>query len=71
MSKRDNLLLVDDIIDSLKAILNFTKNKNYDDFVNDRMCRDAVIRNFEVIGEAANFISPYLKLIILKLNGEK
>ncbi len=62
MSKRDNLLLVDDIIDSLKAIINFTQNKTYNEFVDDRMRRDAVIRNFEIIGEAANYISPEFKL---------
>jgi uncharacterized protein with HEPN domain len=45
MSKRDDLLLVDDIIDSLKFIIAFTQNKTYDEFVNDRMCRNAVIRN--------------------------
>jgi uncharacterized protein with HEPN domain len=62
MSKRDNLLLADDIIDSLKAIMEFTQSKTYDDFINDRMCRDAVIRNFEVIGEASNYISPEFKI---------
>lgn len=62
MSKRDDLLLVDDIIDSLKAIISFTQNKTYDEFVNDRMCRDAVARNFGVWGEAANYISPEFKI---------
>lgn len=61
MSKREDLLLVDDIIDSLKAIMNFTANRTYDEFIFDRMCKDAVVRNFEVAGEAANYISPDFK----------
>ena len=55
-------MLVDDIIDSLKTIIEFTQSKTYDEFINDRMCRDAVIRNFEVIGEGANYISPEFKI---------
>ena len=47
MSNRDNLLLVDDIIDALKAIKDFTQNKTYEEFINDRMRRDAVIRNLK------------------------
>jgi uncharacterized protein with HEPN domain len=62
MSKRDNLLLADNIIDALKVILEFTQHKTYDEFVNDRMRRDAVIRNFEIIGEASNYISPEFKI---------
>ena len=34
----------------------FTKNKSYDDFVNDDLLFSAVARKFEIIGEAANRI---------------
>lgn len=61
MSKRDNALLVDDIINSFKAIQQYTKGMSYEDFLNNQMCIDAVIRNFEIIGEAVNFISPDFK----------
>ena len=54
MSKRTPLLLVGDIIDSGYKILDYTNNLSFDDFINDSKTIDAVIRNFEIIGEAAN-----------------
>jgi uncharacterized protein with HEPN domain len=54
MSKRDPNLLVEDIIDSGKKILEYTSNLTFDDFTKDRKTIDAVIRNFEIIREAAN-----------------
>lgn len=54
MSKRQPRLLVEDILESGNKILSYTKNLSYDQFVKDSMVVDAVIRNFEIIGEAAN-----------------
>ena len=61
MSKRDDLLLVDDIIASLKAIKQYNSGMSYEEFLNNRMCFDAVIRNFEIVGEASNQISEGFK----------
>jgi uncharacterized protein with HEPN domain len=57
MSKRTPDLLIQDIIESAQKILEYTKGLAYDDFKSDSMRVDAVIRNFEIIGEAANNIS--------------
>lgn len=54
MSKRQPHFLIEDIIDSGSKILEYTKNLTFDEFVNDSKTVDAVIRNFEIIGEAAN-----------------
>jgi uncharacterized protein with HEPN domain len=54
MSKREANLLVEDIIDSGKKILVYTSNLSFEDFIKDGKTIDAVIRNFEIIGEAAN-----------------
>lgn len=54
MSKRDNVLLIDDMIESIHKIEKYTKDMDYDFFLNDEKTKDAVIRNFEIIGEAAN-----------------
>ena len=54
MSKRNYDLLIGDIIESGNKILSYTKDLSFDEFVNDSMVVDAVIRNFEIIGEAAN-----------------
>jgi uncharacterized protein with HEPN domain len=61
MSERDPSLLIEDIIDSAKKILNYTKNLSFDDFSNDSKTIDAVIRNFEIIGEAANRLPESFK----------
>lgn len=54
MSKRNPTLLISDIVDSGEKILSYTKDISLEQFVNDSMIVDAVIRNFEIIGEAAN-----------------
>ncbi|MCL2042042.1 MAG: DUF86 domain-containing protein [Bacteroidales bacterium] len=54
MSKRSSELLVEDIIDSANKILSYTDNLSFDEFKSDAKTVDAVIRNFEIIGEAAN-----------------
>ena len=54
MSKREPVLLIKDILDSCNKILRYTDNMNFNEFCNDSKTLDAVIRNFEIIGEAAN-----------------
>lgn len=54
MSRRSSSLLITDIIESAEKILIYTKGFSYEDFVKDNKTSDAVIRNFEIIGEAAN-----------------
>ena len=69
MSKREPLLLIEDIIDSGNKILSYTNNFSFEDFTKDGKTIDAVIRNFEIIGEAANRLSEDLKKNIQKLTG--
>ena len=61
MSKRDPSLLVEDIIDSANKILDYTANFSFDEFTKDGKTIDAVIRNFEIIGEAANRLPEEFK----------
>lgn len=42
-----------DILDAVEKIERYTDEMNYDQFVEDEKTVDAVLRNFEVIGEAA------------------
>lgn len=44
------------IAESFRNVLAYTAGIGYDEFVGDRMRRDAVIRNYEIIGEAAKQI---------------
>ncbi|MCB0652307.1 MAG: DUF86 domain-containing protein [Saprospiraceae bacterium] len=57
MSKRSDKFLLEDIIESIDKIQKYTKNLSKDDFKEDDMRLDAVVRNFEIIGEAANRLS--------------
>ena len=54
MSKRNTELLLNDIVESGEKIFHYTQGLSYEQFLNDDKTVDAVIRNFEVIGEAAN-----------------
>ncbi len=57
MSERSNQLLVSDILNSAYKIKRYTENLDYYTFLDDDKTKDAVIRNFSVIGEAANRMS--------------
>lgn len=59
---RDADLYLDDIIDATENILNYTSGNDYDDFISNKMCIDAVIKNLLVIGEAVKKIPEDIKL---------
>jgi len=62
MSKRNPTLLLNDIIESGNFIAEYTKDfLEFEDFISDRKTVDAVIRNFEIIGEAANRLPESFK----------
>ncbi|MBL7891056.1 MAG: DUF86 domain-containing protein [Bacteroidia bacterium] len=54
MSKRDPNLLISDILESVGKIKKYTSGLSFESFLEDSKTLDAVIRNFEIIGEAAN-----------------
>ncbi len=54
MSKREIKLLLEDILEAAQKIISYTRGMSFDDFINDEKTIDAVVRNFEIIGEAAN-----------------
>ena len=56
MSKRDYRFFLSDIKDCGYKILEYTRGKSLEDFSDNSMLFDAVIRNLEVIGEAAKNI---------------
>lgn len=58
MSSRDKHLLLEDMLQSALKIKQYTENLDFNAFVTDEKTKDAVVRNFEIIGEAANRIDP-------------
>ena len=68
MSKREPELLLKDIEESIKKIKVYTKGMSFEMFQNDDKTIDAVIRNFEIIGEAANRIPDEIKEKFTEVN---
>ena len=61
MSKRYILLLLDDMLQSALKIKRYVKDINFNSFISDDKTKDAVVRNFEIIGEASNRIDEDFK----------
>jgi len=61
MSKRDLRLYCADILDSGSAIIEFVNGLSFEQFCNDRKTYSAVIREFEIIGEAVGKLPETLK----------
>ena len=59
--RRTVLQYLDDIIEAIDNIEEDTTGISFDDFVADRRRKDAVIRNFEVIGEAIKNLPDDIK----------
>jgi len=58
---RDWKLLIEDILDSISKIKLYVRNLSFDKFNTDTKTIDAVVRNFEIIGEASNKIPDEIK----------
>lgn len=54
--KNDNVFLLH-IVDSFQRILEYVSNVTEEEFYNKRLIQDAVIRNYEIIGEATKNLS--------------
>lgn len=54
MSKRTPSILIDDMLEAVEKINRYTKDFDYDRFLADERTSDAVVRNLEIIGEAAS-----------------
>jgi uncharacterized protein with HEPN domain len=59
--KRDLLLFLDDILDSIRKIELFSKNFTKKKFEKDEKTQDAIVRRLEIIGEAVKNIPDYFR----------
>jgi uncharacterized protein with HEPN domain len=59
--ENEDLVRLKHMLDSTNAILSFTKSKRRASLDKDRLLLSAVLRELEVIGEAANRISEKIK----------
>ncbi len=58
---RDYRLYMDDILESCRKIRQFTEGMSFQEFESDVKTQDAVMRNFEIIGEAVNHLPGEIK----------
>jgi len=58
---RDEIMYLQDIAESCEKILRFTAGLSQSDLIGDEKTYDAVVRNLEIVGEAAKHISEEIK----------
>lgn len=63
MSKRDPLVLIEDIVLGIQKIRRYTSQLDHDGFFTDELVIDAVARNLEIIGEAARQLPEEFKRV--------
>lgn len=61
MPKRADIDSLNDIKEAIRRINIYIENLSYEEFLKDLKTEDAVVRNLEIIGEAAKNISEELK----------
>lgn len=54
---KDDGIFINHILECIGSINEYTHGMNEDDFLKNKLVQDAVIRNFEVIGEATKKVS--------------
>ncbi len=55
--KKDDTVFLKHILDAINLIEEYLKDKSYEEFKDNHMLQDAVIRELEIIGEAAKNLS--------------
>jgi len=63
MPKRGDKEFLLDMIEAIKRIELYTNELSYQDFLEKIETQDAVVRNFEIIGEAVKNISKKMKTL--------
>jgi len=58
---RSDAEFLDDIKEAIRRIQTYIAGVNYNQFIDDTKIQDAVVRNLEIIGEAAKNISGKIK----------
>ncbi|MCC7576819.1 MAG: DUF86 domain-containing protein [Methanomethylovorans sp.] len=61
---RSPLLYLSEMIDAVEAIEDFTHGMDKEDFLCDAKTKSAVVRQFEILGEAAKAIPENIKLLV-------
>lgn len=68
---RRYVLYLEDILDAAKRIQEYADNMTYDALITDRMRLDAIVRNMEIVGEAAGKIPQEIQLKHPSIDGAR
>ena len=61
MTVKSQRVFIEHMLDSISAIKEFSKNTSLNDLLSSRIKQSAIVREIEIIGEAAKNISENLK----------
>lgn len=61
MPPRDWKLRIEDMIEAIERIQKYTHGMSYEQFAADTKTVDAVVRNFEILGEAARHVTSEIQ----------
>ena len=61
MTERDDLFFIKHILESVKAIEEFSENLDEEELHSNRLKQSAIVREIEIIGEASKNISEKIK----------
>jgi uncharacterized protein with HEPN domain len=64
----NNRLFISDMLEAVQYIQNFSANQTFDSFSKSILIQSAVIRQFEIIGEAASRVSENFKTVHFTIN---
>jgi len=68
---RDHRLYLDDILEAIGNVREYTVGLDYNAFARDKKTRDAVVRNLEVIGEAAGHLPESIRMAAPEIEWRK
>lgn len=59
--KKDDTAYLKHILDAISRIEEYTKGLNYDDFMDNNLVQDGVVRQIEIAGEATKKVSAEMR----------
>ena len=71
MSERAVHILVADMMEAIERIRAYTEGMAFDQFLQDHKTSDAVLRNLQVLGEAANRVPESIRALAPEIEWER
>jgi len=59
--KKEDIVYLRHILDAVSRIIEYTKGLNYDDFMENNLVQDGVVRQIEIAGEATKRVSTEMR----------